>query len=294
MISTTIVAEVVTADGTAAWKDPYAGRGYRMYQATPPDVFGDWQPGRIPVTITHGGPTVGHIDYLECALGYGNGGLYAVAVLEGVDADMIDGQVQCSPEILCDAMLDVGYRGRYHQPPSGQLHATRATLDAVALVNQTASFTSTRVRAWSGDYRVANDLGRWRMRGVPAILERAAKAARWRPALRPGPAHCRSTAHRSHRPRCDGRRRGPLQRQDDPPPRRQRRRTPLPARPRPHRQVGMTRRPEPNPAYLAMLAADAEAGIDPFAIEYAEPPADDDPTATTPHARPRIYSHDGR
>ena len=65
MISTTILAEVVTADGTAAWPDPWAGPGYRTFQATPPDVFDDWQPGRIPITINHDGPTIGHVDYLE-------------------------------------------------------------------------------------------------------------------------------------------------------------------------------------------------------------------------------------
>ena len=181
MLSTTIVAEVVTADGTAAWRDPFGGRGYRWYQSTPPDAFGDWQPGRIPVTIRHGGPTVGHVDYLETGLGYGNDALMAVAVLEGVDADMIDGQVMCSPEIQADAMHDVGYRRSrwHHQPPSGELHATRAQLDAVAIVDQTAGLTSTRVRGWPGDYRNPNDLGTWRARGVPAILDRAAKAARW-------------------------------------------------------------------------------------------------------------------
>ena len=85
-MSTTILCEVVTADGTAAWPDPFAGPGYRTFQATPPDMFDDWQPGRIPITINHDGPTIGHVDYLESGLGYGDGGLYAIGVIEGVPA----------------------------------------------------------------------------------------------------------------------------------------------------------------------------------------------------------------
>ena len=152
MISTTIVAEVVTADGTAAWPDPWEGPGYRTFQATPPDTFDTWQPGRIGVSIGHDGPIIGHVDYLETGLGYGDAGLFAVGVIEAIPASVLDGQVMCSPEITADAIATTIGRGRDARSV-GDMHATTATLTSIALVGETAGVGARPVRAWHGDYR---------------------------------------------------------------------------------------------------------------------------------------------
>jgi hypothetical protein len=178
MLSTsTVLLEVTTADGAAAWRDPWAGPGYRSFQATPPHAFGDWQPGHIPVSIDHGGPVIGAVDYLEAGLGHGNGGLFAVAVVEGVPADLIDGLVYCSPEIRANAIAVSVGRGR-STTCVGELDATRAIVDAVALVDVTAGVGATKAQAWPGDYRCSIDRGRWG-RDVPAILRRAIDVVGW-------------------------------------------------------------------------------------------------------------------
>jgi hypothetical protein len=120
---------------------------------------------------------IGHLDYFETGLGYGNGGLFGVGVVRGVEAGLIDGLVMCSAEIRANAMARTVGRGQY-RTSVGEMHATRSELVAVALVDETASVTSTKVRAWSGDYRVELDRGRWAPL-APEILARAAKAARW-------------------------------------------------------------------------------------------------------------------
>ena len=62
MSTCTVLLEVVPADGTAAWRNPWEGPGFRSFQATPPDTFGEWIDGDVPVTIRHGGPVVGYLD----------------------------------------------------------------------------------------------------------------------------------------------------------------------------------------------------------------------------------------
>lgn len=190
---TTVLLEVVPADGAAAWVTPQV----RKFQSTPPWTFGASAPGTIPIRIRHDGPTAGYIDYLEHGLGYGNGALFGVGVVENVDADYIDGRVQCSAEIRANAMAynvdtveheaftpysftgpkGVQYRMRPTAKSVGSMNATEATLHAVALVDETASLTSFRCRAWDGDYRSPADRGRWIMRDIPDPVLRAIKAA---------------------------------------------------------------------------------------------------------------------
>lgn len=179
MSVSTVLCEVVTRDGLAAWFDPWT-RQLTRHEFTGPDSFGDWQPGRIPVEIGHRGPTIGCVDYLETGYGYGNDALMAVAVVQGVPAEMIDGQVMCSPEIRSNSAAGGG-------------HATRSTVEYLALVDETAGVTSTRVRAWPGDYR--DPLSFCWDRTSPAILRRATEAADW--SLR----YRRPERTRIHRPR---------------------------------------------------------------------------------------------
>jgi hypothetical protein len=217
---TTVLLEVVPLDGTAVWKNAWEGRGYREFQSTPPWTFGQWLPGDTPIRITHDGPTVGYIDYAEHGLGYGDGALFGIGVVEGVPADMIDGIVQCSAEIRCNAKARLVDTIDYPRPFErrsttkvvGEMDATRARLDGVALVDSTASITSTRCRAWPGDYRDPVDRGRWQQRTIPTILERAiaatASSARHRrpdavrihhPDQRPAPLEVDHAEHRHGR-----------------------------------------------------------------------------------------------
>jgi hypothetical protein len=96
---------------------------------------------------------------------------------------MIDGLVMCSPEIVANARADrVTTRefrnGRWRASSAmvGDMWATRAELRAVAFVDNTANLTSTKVRAWAGDYRDACDRARWHGQ-KPAIIDRAIRAA---------------------------------------------------------------------------------------------------------------------
>lgn len=174
MRTSTVVLEVVTADGLAAWDSP-GGAGFDMLQATPPSIFTSRQPGKIPVTLKHGGPEIGAIDYLEEGLGFGNGGLYAVGVVD-LPANLVDGQVYCSPEIRADALsLSIG-AGKARRS-IGSAFATSATLEGVALVDHTAGVCATKVRALAGDYRRQDGLFNWS--GVPSIVKRAKEAAGW-------------------------------------------------------------------------------------------------------------------
>lgn len=206
MRATTVLLEVVPADGTAAWADPAAGVGYRSFQSTLPSVFGTWQPAPMPITIRHGGPVVGHIHYLEHDLGHGDGQLFAVGVVEGVPADEIDGVLMASAEIKADALARTvnttdwsGTSWRRSTALVGDMHATTAELHGVALVDQTASLTSTRCRAWDGDYLDPVGRARWTSGRVPAILHRAAAVAGTE--LR----HRRAEQLRVHRPEVDQR-----------------------------------------------------------------------------------------
>jgi hypothetical protein len=170
----TVVLEIVTADGIAAWDSPGAA-GFDKLQATPPHVFDDRQPGRIPVHIRHGGPVVGHVDYLEEGLGYGGGGLYAVGVVD-LPADLVDG-CYCSPEIRADTIslrMGAGNQSGY----IGSAFATSASLEACALVDATAGIAAAKVRAFPGDYRRQDGSFNW-SGGAPTILQRAKKAAGW-------------------------------------------------------------------------------------------------------------------
>ena len=99
----------------------------------------------------------------------------------------------CSAEITADAIATTIGRGRDTRSV-GTMHATRATVTSLGLVDRTASVTSTRVRAWHGDYRQSVDRGRWNRRHLPAILDRAADAASWN--LR----YSRPTRLQIHRP----------------------------------------------------------------------------------------------
>jgi hypothetical protein len=173
MTTSTLVLEVVTADGIAAWDSPGAA-GYDKLQATPPHVFDDRQPGRIPVHIRHGGPVIGFIDYLEEGLGYGTG-LHAVAVIEGVPADMVAG-CYCSAELRADNIAlrsRAGNRSGY----IGSAFATSASLEACALVDATAGIGAAKVRAYPGDYRRQDGSFNWS--GAPTIVKRAKEAATW-------------------------------------------------------------------------------------------------------------------
>lgn len=181
----TLLLEVVPADGLAAWTDPWAGSGLRTLQATPPSTFGDYADGLQPITIGHDGPPIGALDYLEWDCGYGNGGMYAVGVVDDIDAEDIDNLLMCSAEIRANGYArtvpttiwsDTGQM-RSSAKLVGNINATRATLHGVGLVGKTASVTSTMVRAWPGDYRDSFDRGRWR--SVPSIIDRAVAAAGW-------------------------------------------------------------------------------------------------------------------
>lgn len=170
-MTATVLLEITTADGLAAWRDA-AGRP-RAFQMTPADVFDDWQPGTIPIRLEHLGPTVGHVDYLEAGLGHG-AGLYAVGVVEVPDRH-VDRAAYCSPEIVSDALAELVGAGKRTEM-RGNVHASRAELVGVALVAQTAGVGASRVRAWAGDYL---ELTAWDRSHLPAIIGRAAAASRW-------------------------------------------------------------------------------------------------------------------
>lgn len=182
--STTVLLEIVPADGTAAWTD--------AYQATPPSTFDDWQPGVIPIRIRHDGPTVGFIDYLEHSLGYGGGAMFGVGVIRHIPAADVDGKVQASAEIIADSIArnvehvewEPGPNQIHHRRKStrsiGNMYATTAELHAVAFVDRTASLSSTRCKAWDGDYRDIIDrnlMKASRTHPLPDIIIRAAEAA---------------------------------------------------------------------------------------------------------------------
>ena len=184
LTSTTILAEICPSDGLAAWYDAWDGPGIRSLQATPPSSFGNWTPSDVPVTIRHDGPAVGFIDYLEWGLGYGAGAMFGVGVIEGVPADLVDGQVMASAEIRANAMSRTipsttftNGRARSSSKVVGDVEASRAELHAVALVDRTASVTATMVRAWVGDYRC--DWGQIEALRPPAVVQRAKAAATW-------------------------------------------------------------------------------------------------------------------
>lgn len=197
-MSTTLVLEIVTADGMAMWPD----LDRVEYQATPPSSFGDWQPGVLPIRIGHTGAPVGFIDYLEAGCGYGNG-LHAVGVVDHLRADELDGIVMCSPELRANARYAVerqSYRVDKRVRSYGHVDASHAILDGVGLVMRTAGVTATKVIAFDGDYR--DSLDRGRMSRPPEIIGRAAKAATWELRYR------RPAALRIHRPAAPAEERG--------------------------------------------------------------------------------------
>jgi hypothetical protein len=172
----TIVAEVVTRDGDAVWR----GVDRTEYQSTPASSFAEWQPGTIGVNVAHQGPTIGHVDYLECRPDSHNGSLMAVAVVDAT-AELVDG-LFASPELRANSMFTVerhSYRLDRRRESYGTLTATTSVLDGVGLVSSTAGVTSTRVRAFAGDYRDVIDWGAIMSRRPPHILERAKAAAPW-------------------------------------------------------------------------------------------------------------------
>lgn len=180
---TTFVAEVVTSDGVAAWRDAWAGPGYRTLQCTPPHTFGDWQAAPISVTIAHAGKPVGTVSYLENGLGYGGDALWAVGTVEGIPADVL-GQLQCSPEIRANAIAQTidsttWTRGAMRSSTKvvGSMHATAAELAAISFVDRTAGVTATKVRAFDFDYTDPLHRARWNAQLVPDIVKRAVEAA---------------------------------------------------------------------------------------------------------------------
>jgi len=173
----TLLLEVVDSAGDACWR----GLDRVELQSTPAHTFDEWQSGDIPVNVAHQpGTRIGVVDYLESGVGHGDGGIYAVAVVD-VAAELVHG-LFASPEITCDA-LHVQERHSYRldrrRESFGTLTATRSTLDGVGLVARTAGVTSTRVQAWRGDYRDPIDWGAIVSRRPPEILLRAKAAARY-------------------------------------------------------------------------------------------------------------------
>jgi len=172
----TVVAEVVTADGDAVWR----GLDRYEYQSTPASSFAEWQSGEIGVNVAHRSAPIGVVDYLECRPDSHNGSLMAVAVVDA-DAELVDG-LYASPELRANAMHTVervSYRWDRRRESYGTLTATESILDAIGLVSSTAGVTSTRVRAFAGDYRDPIGWGAITSRRPPAILERARAAAAW-------------------------------------------------------------------------------------------------------------------
>lgn len=175
-MTSTLLLEIVTADGDACWR--HLDRV--EYQSTPADTFDEWQSGEIPVNVAHRSAPIGVVDFLECLPGSYNGALMAVAVVDA-PAHLAAG-LMCSPELRANAMHTVerqSYRLDRRVSASGTLTATTSILDGVGIVARTAGVTSSRIRAFAGDYRDVSDWGMMRARGVPPILERAKAAAPW-------------------------------------------------------------------------------------------------------------------
>lgn len=170
--TSTIVAEVVDADGLASWH--YVDAVER--QATPPSSFEEWQPAEIPVDLDHDRRSIGRVVYLEHGLGHGYG-VTAVAVVER-SAPMLEG-LQCSPSLRADAKHTterVSYRIDRRRESHGTLTSTRTRLEALGLVSRTAGVTATRLLVFPGDLRDALDWQDIKSRRPPAILERARAA----------------------------------------------------------------------------------------------------------------------
>lgn len=170
-MTVTAICQITDADGHAAkyWRDGLGREHLDALFAHPAAAFDDDQPAPIKVTIGHGGSLVGHVGYLEHGLD-SNSDLTAVCVLDdGLVPDDVDG-LYTSADVAVFERRD-------------EVFAERCRLEAVAIVAATAGIAAKPLRAFAGDYRVANDRNRWGRR-IPTILERAAQATpdgyRWR------------------------------------------------------------------------------------------------------------------
>ena len=173
----TIICEVVDQDGMAAWKTPWA----ISLQMCEPWSFAVEQPPEIPVDLGHDRNPLGVVSYLESGFSdYGNGGLYAVAVVNRSWPMLQD--LQASAETLSRAMYTserCSYRLDGKVRSGGTLASEDTTLRSIGLVRRTASITASKVKVWPGD--LLHDVRAWddavaRQPRPPSIIARARAA----------------------------------------------------------------------------------------------------------------------
>lgn len=154
----TIVCQVVDSLGCAAWwwTGDFGGRHLEEIRSHPSASFDDLQPSRIAVELGHEGRILGEVLYLEHGLD-GCEDVSAVCTLPHTDPDEVDG-------LYCSALLTGVF-------PGGSLISTRSTIDALALVEQTAGVCARPIRVFDGDLWKRHSWPR-----PPKILERAFKA----------------------------------------------------------------------------------------------------------------------
>ena len=159
-MSTTIVAQVTSKDGAARWywRGMYGHEHTEKIAAHPAHTFED-SVVPVDITVSHDGPVVGRVTYLESGLGYGDGDLWAVGVID-LEPDNVR-------NLYTSADINVIM--------ANELVAEKCRLTALAICADTAGLGAPLVKAWPGDYRNRNTLAGWGQH--PAILDRAAQAA---------------------------------------------------------------------------------------------------------------------